>query len=90
MHKDKEIQFFCRKICRFDDHCNFSGNSQGKMQPLGTLKGRTKEFLLEPFQKGKEIVINIRLPNGRGMKTNYYVYWFQLTSSTASALVFIV
>ena len=49
--------------------CNVlcSGNEQGKMQKDGVLKGGAKEdYLLQPFQSGKLIVINIPLPFNGG------------------------
>ncbi|XP_028409585.1 uncharacterized protein LOC114532311 isoform X2 [Dendronephthya gigantea] len=44
------------------------GNAQGKMQPNGVLRGRAKQdYLLQPFQDGRKLTINIGLPDGRGL-----------------------
>ena len=47
------------------------GNSQGKMQKDGTLgANRAKDdYLLQSFQNGKLIMINIPLPDERGKGT---------------------
>ena len=37
------------------------------MQPVGVLKGHAKEdYRIEPFQGGKSLMINIRLPSTKG------------------------
>jgi hypothetical protein len=44
-----------------------SGNSQGKMQPLGILGGHAKkDYLMKKFQNGQDIFINIPLPRREG------------------------
>lgn len=60
-----------------------TGNSQGKMQKDGTL-GQTRaknDYLLQPFQKGKLIIINIPMPTNGGkaelVETNInFLGWF--------------
>ena len=60
-----------------------TGNSQGKMQKDGTLsQNRAKnDYLLQPFQKGKLIIINIPMPTNGGkaelVETNInFLGWF--------------
>ena len=59
----------CTVIQISNDVILFSkGNSQGKMQKDGTLGvNRSKEdYLLQPFQNGKLLMINIPLPRDEG------------------------
>ncbi|XP_031570868.1 uncharacterized protein LOC116305155 [Actinia tenebrosa] len=43
------------------------GNSQGKMQPVGSLEGHAhKDYLLKAFQKGRDVYINVPLPQKEG------------------------
>lgn len=53
------------------------------MQPTGTLRGLAKhDYLLQPLQEGKEITMNIQLPNGRGkdekMAKRLQIRWYIL------------
>ena len=50
-----------------------TGNSQGKMQKDGTLgENRAKDdFLLQPFQEGKLLMVNVPLPTNAGDKRKF-------------------
>ena len=72
IYKIYYLIFSHRSVCLFFFILLFlKGNSQGKMQEDGTLgANRAKDdYLLQPFQNGKLIMINIPLPDDRGKGT---------------------